>query len=486
MLEWILMYSKLFGPLVSETSLKVVQKTFSSISAGNFHTCGLTLGMNVWCWGRVTQYGLGPSVLVASILQLLRELNFCPRTSHMEISEMMSLIFRLELPNSWECHCVSLWWHSCLCAWCQQEGRPLTVDAVEWEPFWINRCHKWTQILPWNRALHFLHAEVHTRSHMFGCKFCSRQYAGEAIKWVKQQSPWTVPQCRWKLNDKHIIFVLATIQDELQGLWSWNLPMILLTSWKRIQGLVASTLDGEHTFAAAGPTGSADAIHRWLYGAQTDFPKHHDGVVPSDVVVISRANLQLASGLRHPLSFSSCSHFSISLSIHLPIFDLFWLVFCCRARSRSKDILFPEFALTDTPTSAAKGAQQKASVFARKHGLVLACSGNICQQPRKLRLTFERIDGTEAGRAYFSSLVIVYVQFWCLQNQCCFAGPIFAAHHQVSWFLERAHHKSDTDFCLRFDAVEWHPTWSLTFESQLWTLHKAGSCVRKFQFILIF
>lgn len=116
MLEWILMYSKLFGPLVSETSLKVVQKTFSSISAGNFHTCGLTLGMNVWCWGRVTQYGLGPSVLVASILQLLRELNFCPRTSHMEISEMMSLIFRLELPNSWECHCVSLWWHSCLCA----------------------------------------------------------------------------------------------------------------------------------------------------------------------------------------------------------------------------------------------------------------------------------------------------------------------------------------------------------------------------------
>lgn len=80
MLEWILMYSKLFGPLVSETSLKVVQETFSSISAGNFHTCGLTLGMNVWCWGRVTQYGLGPSVLVASILQLLRELNFCPRT----------------------------------------------------------------------------------------------------------------------------------------------------------------------------------------------------------------------------------------------------------------------------------------------------------------------------------------------------------------------------------------------------------------------
>lgn len=63
--------------------------------------------------------------------------------------------------------------------------------------------------------------------------------------------------------------------------------MILLTSWKRIQGLVASTLDGEHTFAAAGPAGSADAIHRWLYGAQTDFPEHHDGVVPSDVVVIS-------------------------------------------------------------------------------------------------------------------------------------------------------------------------------------------------------
>ncbi|CAE7559605.1 ppt1 [Symbiodinium natans] len=35
-----------------------VQETFSSISAGNFHTCGLTLGLEVWCWGRVSLYRL--------------------------------------------------------------------------------------------------------------------------------------------------------------------------------------------------------------------------------------------------------------------------------------------------------------------------------------------------------------------------------------------------------------------------------------------
>jgi len=34
------------------------QEIFISISAGNYHTCGLTLGMDVWCWGRVDQYGL--------------------------------------------------------------------------------------------------------------------------------------------------------------------------------------------------------------------------------------------------------------------------------------------------------------------------------------------------------------------------------------------------------------------------------------------